>query len=87
MDSIPTYELTHVTKRLKELSKRDMTCSGIRIEMTELDGTPIGEMDFVGELMPKLIPVLIESLTETLALRRDLARSDIGKIDLALNQE
>lgn len=84
MKKIETYELTHLYKQLVDISKKDMTASGIHIEMKKLDGCAIGEMDFIGEMLPELIPILLKSLNETLILRASQARDDLMKIDSAL---
>jgi hypothetical protein len=84
---IPTYELTSLANQLKLLAKRDMTASGIHIEISRLDESPLGQMSFVGELLPELIPVLLKSLEETLKLRLSVARDDIAKIQNVLDKE
>lgn len=87
MNKIETYELTHLMKQLKDIAKKDYTGSGIRLEIAHLDGTAIGEMEFIGELLPKLIPVLLDSLKVTLGMRLARANSDMLKIQAALAKE
>jgi hypothetical protein len=82
-----TYELTHAYKELKRLLGRDMTASGVHIRVEHIGGAEVCEFQFLGERLPELIPVLLASLTETLEMRRDTARSDLIKIERALKGE
>lgn len=83
---IPTYELTMLHDSLMKLAKKNMAASGIRIELSNLDDSSIGTMDFHGELLPKLIPVLLASIEQTLTMRLETAKSDVNAISRCLGR-
>ncbi len=86
MAKIETYELTALHAALKKLATKNMAASGITIDLQHLDDAAIGRLDFHGELLPKLIPVLLESIEQTLQMRRDMACSDLNAITKILGE-
>ena len=82
MAKIETYELVTLHKNLTALKKKNMGASGIRIDMRYLgeNGNNIGSMEFLGEYLPELIPVLLASIEETLGTRRTMANSELAGI-------
>ena len=87
MAEIKTWELVGLHTALKKLATKNMAASGITVELSYLDGVDMGKLDFHGELLPKLIPVLLESIEMTLKMRLDAATSDVRAIHRILGGE
>lgn len=86
---IETYELATLYERLLILQKKNMDASGVRIKINYF-GDPIQEigcLDFQGEHLAALIPILLDSIKETLGFRRVMLKADLAIITRIIGEQ
>jgi len=76
---------TAALKTLKTYDFQKLFASGVRVYLSKMDGTAIcDEFMINGEDMDKIKPAMIESLTGSLNLRKQLLMGDIKSIEASL---